>query len=228
MRVLYIGYVFTSSAGPRHHIQKAVPHDRKLFLPAILFTGCGLWPHSHKLYPPSTANRELVLWGAALQPQVLHGSDDAPMQPQRWVEQKRNLIRFDSNIVRVSTQWICVLRGRAVLTAAKHTSLSGWPWLETLAFRAAYQVAILVKAYVLEGDDGLRLGFQRRHFSILRVDCSLVVGLGPITTNYIHLPQPTGRWRCEGLHYFVFTHIHIVGYLWNVANKNVCSGCASI
>ena len=43
-------------------------------------------------------------------------------------------------------------------------------------------MATLVKVEVLEGDDALESGSQRRHFSFFRVDCSLVVGCGSIAT----------------------------------------------
>ena len=53
----------------------------------------------------------------------------------------------------------------------------------TYAFTSArmlFTSTTLVKAYVLEGDDGLRSGSKKRlfFFSQIRVECLLVVGRG--------------------------------------------------
>ena len=64
---------------------------------------------------------------------------------QRWVEQKSYQAHSDINIMRASTQFICMCYSRrTVLTAVRCASLFDWPRLEVLAF--------------FEGDDGLESG----------------------------------------------------------------------
>ena len=110
-----------------------------------------------------------------LRSQILRGPDTTPTQPvistisiikcSAVSGQKSDGHTLRFTIMRVSTQFtLCVPSRRAVLPAAWCTRFSGWPQLEVLAFWAAYQVATLVKAYVLEGNDGRKLGSQQSHF----------------------------------------------------------------
>ena len=63
---------------------------------------------------------------------------------------------------------------------------------------AAYQVATLVKAQILEGDDGLRSGSQRRHFPSLGliVHWLLAVALQPRIIYIYHSQQGVDVWGC--------------------------------
>ena len=90
----------------------------------------------HFMHIISTTSREFVaIRGCTIvhmQPQILHRSNAIPTPYmhhisvlQRWVEQKSYQAHSDVNIMRASTQFICVCYSRrAVLTAVRCASLS--------------------------------------------------------------------------------------------------------
>ena len=62
------------------------------------------------------------------------------------------------------------------------TAKGGWDGATGLP--APMVVMPMANEFYFKGNDGLRSGLKRRHFSIFSVDCSLVVDCGSIATHY--------------------------------------------